>query len=233
MPDAHSKPILVLGANGKTGRRVTERLTASGRAVRAASRSSETWFDWQDETTWAPALNGVEAVYITYYPDLAFPGAADTVGTFADLAVASGVKRLVLLSGRGEEAARQAGRCLGRQPLRDNDLVLPHALANMQHPFNILPDNLCRRRATEARRSRRPRRRRVAGGPRGRFTAFTFGDAGLLESRADGTAVKAATDRDGQLTYPTGQVRSQSHLPQLVGPPRQPVVARHRQAAQT
>ena len=45
---------------------------------------------------------------ITYYPDLAFPGAADTVGNFADLAVASGVRRLVLLSGRGEEGARQA-----------------------------------------------------------------------------------------------------------------------------
>lgn len=45
---------------------------------------------------------------ITYYPDLAFPGAADTVGAFADLAVANDAKRLVLLSGRGEEAARQA-----------------------------------------------------------------------------------------------------------------------------
>ena len=108
MTDAQPKPILVLGARGKTGRRVTERLTGAGRPVRAASRSGETRFDWEDEATWAPALAGVDAVYITYYPDLAFPGAADTVGAFADLAVANGVKRLVLLSGRGEEAARQA-----------------------------------------------------------------------------------------------------------------------------
>jgi uncharacterized protein YbjT (DUF2867 family) len=108
MTDTQPKPILVLGASGKTGRRVTERLTAAGRPVRAASRSGETRFDWEDEATWAPALAGVDAVYITYYPDLAFPGAADTVGTFADLAVANGVRRLVLLSGRGEEAARQA-----------------------------------------------------------------------------------------------------------------------------
>jgi len=108
MTDTQPKPILVLGASGKTGRRVAERLTAAGCPVRAASRSGETRFDWQDQTTWAPALVGVGAVYITYYPDLAFPGAADTVGTFADLAVANGVKRLVLLSGRGEEAARQA-----------------------------------------------------------------------------------------------------------------------------
>jgi len=108
MTDTQPKPILVLGASGKTGRRVTERLTAAGRRVRAASRSGETRFDWEDEATWAPALAGVDAAYITYYPDLAFPGAADTVGAFADLAVANGVKRLVLLSGRGEEAARQA-----------------------------------------------------------------------------------------------------------------------------
>jgi uncharacterized protein YbjT (DUF2867 family) len=108
MTETQTKPILVLGASGKTGRRVTERLIAAGRPVRAASRSGETRFDWEDEATWAPALAGVDAAYITYYPDLAFPGAADTVGSFADLAVANGVRRLVLLSGRGEEAARQA-----------------------------------------------------------------------------------------------------------------------------
>ncbi|MFQ5525178.1 MAG: NAD(P)H-binding protein [Thermoanaerobaculia bacterium] len=99
---------LVLGATGKTGRRVADRLIAAGHSVRAASRSGETRFDWNDRATWAPALAGIGAVYITYYPDLAFPGAADTVGEFADLAVANGVRRLVLLSGRGEEGARQA-----------------------------------------------------------------------------------------------------------------------------
>ena len=108
MTDNRAKPILVLGASGKTGRRVTERLKAAGFPVRAASRSGDTRFDWEDEATWAPALAGVDIVYITYYPDLAFPGAAETVGAFADLAVANGVRRLVLLSGRGEEAARQA-----------------------------------------------------------------------------------------------------------------------------
>jgi len=99
---------LVLGASGKTGRRVVDRLIAAGLPVRAASRSGETRFDWEDQATWAPALAGVEAAYITYYPDLAFPGAADTVGAFAELAVANGVRRLVLLSGRGEEGARLA-----------------------------------------------------------------------------------------------------------------------------
>lgn len=99
---------LVLGASGKTGRRVTERLLAADRPVRAASRSGEARFDWNDRATWDPALAGVGAVYVTYYPDLALPGAADTVGDFADLAVARGVRRLVLLSGRGEEGARKA-----------------------------------------------------------------------------------------------------------------------------
>lgn len=99
---------LVLGASGKTGRRVIDRLNAAGRPVRSASRSSDTRFDWEDEATWPRALAGVDAAYIAYYPDLAFPGASDTVGRFADLAVASGVQRLVLLSGRGEEGAREA-----------------------------------------------------------------------------------------------------------------------------
>ena len=48
------------------------------------------------------------AVYISYYPDIAVPGAADIVGTFARLAVANGVTRLVLLSGRGEHEAQRA-----------------------------------------------------------------------------------------------------------------------------
>jgi len=99
---------LVIGAGGKTGRLVVDRLIAAGRRVRRASRSSETRFDWNDEATWLPALAGVDSAYITYHPDLAFPGAADIVGSFADLAVANGVRRLVLLSGRGEEGARQA-----------------------------------------------------------------------------------------------------------------------------
>ena len=103
-----TRTTLVLGASGKTGRRVVDLLRVAGRPVQAASRSGETRFNWEDDATWTPALAGVDAVYITYYPDLAFPGAADTVGAFADLAVANGVRRLVLLSGRGEEGARQA-----------------------------------------------------------------------------------------------------------------------------
>jgi uncharacterized protein YbjT (DUF2867 family) len=99
---------LVLGGTGKTGRRVVERLEARGIPVRVGSRSAEPPFDWDDEATWAPALSGVGSVYVTYYPDLAVPGSVEAVRSFADLAVKAGVRRLVLLSGRGEPEAERA-----------------------------------------------------------------------------------------------------------------------------
>ncbi|MER5970139.1 NAD(P)H-binding protein [Streptomyces sp. NPDC002055] len=105
-PDEHEKkPTLVLCGTGKTGRRVAERLEKRGLPVRIGSRSAETPFDWEDPATWAPVLHGVDAAYLVYYPDMAVPGAADAVRRFAALAVEAGVRRLVLLSGRGEEAA--------------------------------------------------------------------------------------------------------------------------------
>lgn len=106
------KPILILGGTGKTGRRVADRLKARGRPVRIASRSSKSRFDWNDPSTWAPVLQGVSAVYITYQPDLAVPGAVQSVSALTHLALASGVSRIVLLSGRGEEEAQQAEKAL-------------------------------------------------------------------------------------------------------------------------
>ena len=99
---------LVVGGTGKTGRRVAARLAARGRPVRVGSRSGQPPFDWEDRATWAPALRDVRAAYVTYYPDLAVPGAADAVRAFVELAVESGVRRLVLLSGRGEDEAQRA-----------------------------------------------------------------------------------------------------------------------------
>jgi len=107
---AESKTTLVLGGTGKTGRRVAERLLARGVPIRIGSRSAEPPFDWDDAATWAPALRGVRAVYIAYAPDLAAPGAADAIRAFTAQAVASGVGRLVLLSGRGEAEAAVSER---------------------------------------------------------------------------------------------------------------------------
>jgi uncharacterized protein YbjT (DUF2867 family) len=46
------------------------------------------------------------------YPDLAVPGAPEAVGSLAELAVASGTRRLVLLSGREEAEAQLAEEAL-------------------------------------------------------------------------------------------------------------------------
>jgi uncharacterized protein YbjT (DUF2867 family) len=100
--------VLVLGGTGKTGRRVAERLTARDVPLRIGSRSAATPFEWNDASTWAPVLQDIASVYVVYYPDLAVPGAADTIQAFTDQAVRSGVQHLVLLAGRGEE---EADRC--------------------------------------------------------------------------------------------------------------------------
>lgn len=103
-----SKPTLVLGGTGKTGRRVVERLTERGLPVRVGSRSGKPPFDWEDDSTWALALEGVGAAYVSYYPDIAVPGAVEATRAFAELALSVGVRRLALLSGRGEPIAEQA-----------------------------------------------------------------------------------------------------------------------------
>lgn len=76
--------------------------------MRVGSRSAAPPFNWEDRSTWALALRGVAAVYLTYYPDLTMPGAVDAIRAFVDLAVTSGVLRLVLLSSRGEDEAERA-----------------------------------------------------------------------------------------------------------------------------
>ncbi|MGH4032543.1 NAD(P)H-binding protein [Actinomycetota bacterium Odt1-20B] len=89
--------VLVLGATGKTGRRVVARLRAAGRPVRAASRTAETPFDWTDSATWGPALEGVSAVYLVP------PPRPEPIAAFVERAQAAGVRRFVVLSGRGVE----------------------------------------------------------------------------------------------------------------------------------
>lgn len=99
--------ILVIGSTGKTGRRIAQKLSARGHAVRHGSRRSPTPFDWEKPDTWPAALAGVQAAYISYFPDLAYPGAAQKIEALTKFAAAAGVKRLVLLSGRGEHHAQR------------------------------------------------------------------------------------------------------------------------------
>jgi uncharacterized protein YbjT (DUF2867 family) len=98
---------LVLGGTGKTGRRVVERLEALDVPVRMGSRAASPAFDWADRATWAPVLRGVAKVYLSYYPDLAAPGAPEAIAAFTAEAVRAGVRHVVLLSGRGEPEAAE------------------------------------------------------------------------------------------------------------------------------
>ncbi|MFD5826944.1 SDR family NAD(P)-dependent oxidoreductase [Lentzea sp. NPDC060358] len=91
-PSMADGSVLVLGATGKTGRRVTGLL---GPVARPASRSSATRFDWSEPATWEPAVAGTTAVYVVP------PENPALLAEFVPLAVRSGVTGLVLLSMRG------------------------------------------------------------------------------------------------------------------------------------
>jgi ergot alkaloid biosynthesis protein len=96
--------VLITGGTGNTGRRVASRLAELGVPVRTASRAAppsgsageHARFDWADASTHAPALEGVDRVY------LVAPAYVDDPSTlmlpFIELALARGVRRLVLLS---------------------------------------------------------------------------------------------------------------------------------------
>ena len=98
--------ILVIGSTGKTGRRIVQQLSERGHAVKEGSRQSEPPFEWENSSTWPESLRGVEAAYVSYFPDLAFPGASEKIEALTKCAAEAGVKRLVLLSGRGEAHAQ-------------------------------------------------------------------------------------------------------------------------------
>lgn len=150
--------ILVLGATGKTGRRLVRRLQEAGAPVRPASRSSATPFDWTDPGTWGPALDGAGAVYLVAPEDPA------PIGGFVAEARKAGVGRFAVLSGRGiehtgpgfgqgmvaaEEAARDSGaewtlirpnnffqnftEDLWLEPVRSGRLALP--IGTVPEPF--------------------------------------------------------------------------------------------------
>jgi uncharacterized protein YbjT (DUF2867 family) len=84
--------ILVLGATGTVGRRLTELLRSRGHAVRVGSRSGRPRFDWTDDATWEPVLDGVSRLH------LLAPDGMPVDPEFVALAVARGVERIVLQS---------------------------------------------------------------------------------------------------------------------------------------
>ncbi len=103
---------LIIGVNGETGSRVDELLRRTGIATRAVSRSTLPAFDWARVETWSPALDGMSAAYVTFQPDLAVAGATEAIATLGDLARRKGLRRVVLLSGRGVPGAQRAEAAL-------------------------------------------------------------------------------------------------------------------------
>ena len=100
--------ILVTGATGKTGRKVVEGLIKENQNVRLGTRRNDPAFDWDNSSTWLNALTGMDKVYIVYYPDLAVPGALKAIQELMEVAKKTSVKKVVLLSGKGE---KEAERC--------------------------------------------------------------------------------------------------------------------------
>jgi uncharacterized protein YbjT (DUF2867 family) len=103
---------LVLGASGKTGRRIVKRLQTRHIPVRVGSRTAEPPFNWEDASTWGGVLEGVTSVYLSFFPDIAVPGAPEAIAAFTAQALDQGTRRLVLLSGRGEAEAQRAEQML-------------------------------------------------------------------------------------------------------------------------
>ncbi|MET9313451.1 NAD(P)H-binding protein [Kribbella sp. NPDC003505] len=111
---------LILGGSGKVGRRLTRLLDLADRPARPASRAAATVFDWHDESTWTPALDGVTSMFVVG------PGSATDwspqLTRLLDLAHDLGTEHAVLLSARAVEflpdgAVGRAEQALRRGPI--------------------------------------------------------------------------------------------------------------------
>lgn len=110
--------MLVLGGTGKTGRRIAAALREKGVSFRIGSRTAVPAFDWNKESSWDACLDSVSTVYLNYAPDLAIPGATDSIQAFVDHAKNRGVQRIVMLSGRGETEAQACEKIVQESGLK-------------------------------------------------------------------------------------------------------------------
>lgn len=101
--------ILVIGGQGKNGRRVVEKLRNMKYNVFFTSRSNqennnnERYFDWNDQKTYSPALKEIQKVYIVH-PDTSMPLAFGQLKELVGLMDELSVSKAVLLSGRGQKS---------------------------------------------------------------------------------------------------------------------------------
>lgn len=101
---AIQRTALVLGGTGRTGALVARELVKrSLKARTAARRGADVTFDWDAPTTYAPALDGVDRIYlVTPVTRIKF---ARQVADFLDLAAAAGVRHVTYLSTYGSDRA--------------------------------------------------------------------------------------------------------------------------------
>lgn len=134
---------LVLGATGKTGRRVADRLRArAGVEVRAASRSGAgpERFSWSDPGTWDTALAGVDSLYLVYMPELVSEQAPGEIAGLLERARASGTRRVVMLSGYGfPDEVAPAERAVTESGLEWTVLVPHWFMQNFSEDFLLEP----------------------------------------------------------------------------------------------
>lgn len=120
--------VLVIGATGKTGRRVIPQLVERDVTVRAAGRTpapardgvEPVRFDWQDEGTYQAALDGVDAVYVVggHLSDGVSDPVAPAEAFFGRMAD-TGVRRVVLMSAMGVDRIPDP-----KDPLRRFELLV-------------------------------------------------------------------------------------------------------------
>lgn len=97
---------LIIGSSGKTGSRILSKLKQAGYPVQLGSRKAEPSFDWENPENWEETLQGIDQVYISFQPDLAAPSSLKAIQSLVQVCQKNKVKRLVLLSGRGEPEAK-------------------------------------------------------------------------------------------------------------------------------
>ena len=131
------KPILVVGNSGKTGARVEQRLQTLALPTRGVSRSTAPAFSWNNPDTWSEVLDGVQSAYVTFYPDLAIPASEQIMSDFIEVAMESGLKHMVLLSGRGEEGAVKAENILKKSGMTWNVVRANWFMQNFSEAFMI------------------------------------------------------------------------------------------------
>ena len=112
-----SKKILVIGATGNVGSHLVKLLLEKGEHVKAATRKPEAYpaqpnvevtaFEFDDSETYAPALEGVDRVFLL--AKSADPEPQKTLIPFIDQARAAGVKHIVLMTAIGVDQVEDLG----------------------------------------------------------------------------------------------------------------------------